>query len=62
MLHTDALNIMKNFRYDAHPMGMVMATISALSTFYPGSNPALSGYDIYQNLLVRNKEIYRIIG
>lgn len=33
MLHTDALNIMKNFRYDAHPMGMLMSTISALSTF-----------------------------
>jgi citrate synthase len=23
------------FRYDAHPMGMFIATVSAMSTFYP---------------------------
>ena len=26
---------MEGFRYDAHPMGMLMASVSALSTFYP---------------------------
>ena len=26
---------MQGFRYDAHPMGMVMASVGALSTFYP---------------------------
>ena len=25
----------EGFRYNAHPMGMLMATVSALSTFYP---------------------------
>ena len=25
----------EGFRYDAHPMGMLMASVSALSTFYP---------------------------
>src|SRR3546814_18709899 len=26
---------MHGFRYDAHPMGMLMASVGALSTFYP---------------------------
>ena len=26
---------MESFRYDAHPMGMLMSTVAALSTFYP---------------------------
>ena len=26
---------MQGFRYDAHPMGMLLASVSALSTFYP---------------------------
>ena len=26
---------MEGFRYDAHPMGMLLATVGALSTFYP---------------------------
>ena len=26
---------MQGFRYDAHPMGMLMASVGALSTFYP---------------------------
>lgn len=29
------LQFMSAFRYDAHPMGMVMSTIAALGTFYP---------------------------
>ena len=26
---------MEGFRYDAHPMGMFLSTVGALSTFYP---------------------------
>ena len=26
---------MEAFRYDAHPMGMFISTVAALSTFYP---------------------------
>jgi citrate synthase len=29
---------MEGFRYDAHPMGMLVGTIGALSTFYPEAN------------------------
>lgn len=61
-LHEDILNLMKNFRYDAHPMGIMISTLSALSTLRPQSNPALAGEDIYKDLKIRNREIYRLIG
>lgn len=54
--------MMKSFRFDAHPMGMLISTISALSTFRPDSNPALAGQDVYKDLKIRNKEIFRILG
>lgn len=34
-LHENLKSLMQAFRYDAHPMGMFIATVSALSTFYP---------------------------
>ena len=35
IIHENIKNFMQNFRYDAHPMGMFIATVAALSTFYP---------------------------
>jgi citrate synthase len=35
MLHENIKKFMDGFRYDAHPMGMLVSTIGALSTFYP---------------------------
>ena len=35
MVHENIKSLMKGFRYDAHPMGMLASTVSALSTFYP---------------------------
>ena len=46
---------MEGFRYDAHPMGMLVSTVSALSTFYPDSK------DI-RNPEARTASIYRLIG
>ena len=43
MLHTDLTDMMKCFRYDAHPMGMLISAISAYSTLKPDANPALKG-------------------
>jgi len=43
LLHTDVTDMMGSFRYDAHPMGMLISTISAYSTLHPEANPALSG-------------------
>ncbi|MGO1974880.1 MAG: citrate synthase [Propionibacteriaceae bacterium] len=34
-LHENVKRFIHGFRYDAHPMGMMMASVSALSTFYP---------------------------
>lgn len=61
-IHTDLEKIIKNFRYDAHPMGMLGATISALSTLHPEANPSLRGEKIYKNSLFLNKQIYRLLG
>ncbi|MGH7841704.1 MAG: citrate synthase [Candidatus Binataceae bacterium] len=35
MVHENIKKFMEGFRYDAHPMGMLVGTIGALSTFYP---------------------------
>src|SRR6476660_2692437 len=34
-VHEDIKNLFETFRYDAHPMGMLLAGVGALSTFYP---------------------------
>jgi citrate synthase len=34
-VHENVKSFMEGFRYDAHPMGMLMASVGALSTFYP---------------------------
>ena len=35
IVHENIKSFMEGFRYDAHPMGMLVATVAALSTFYP---------------------------
>ena len=34
-VHEDIKKFLEGFRYDAHPMGMLLASVGALSTFYP---------------------------
>src|SRR5829696_4374987 len=34
-VHENVKAFMQGFRYDAHPMGMLVASVGALSTFYP---------------------------
>jgi citrate synthase len=36
-VHENIKRFMEGFRYDAHPMGMLLASVGALSTFYPGA-------------------------
>ncbi|HEU4508371.1 MAG TPA: citrate synthase [Pyrinomonadaceae bacterium] len=47
--------VMDGFHYNAHPMGMFLATLGALSTFYPDAK------DIF-NVELRWKQIYRLIA
>ena len=35
MLHENIKKFIEGFRYDAHPMGMFLSAVGALSTFYP---------------------------
>jgi citrate synthase len=35
IVHENIKELVGAFRYDAHPMGMLMSTVAALSTFYP---------------------------
>ena len=46
---------MDGFRYDAHPMGILVSTVAALSTFYPDSRRVRDPES-------RTKVIYRLLG
>ena len=35
-IHESIKKFLDGFHYDAHPMGMLISTVAALSTFYPG--------------------------
>ncbi len=34
-VHTNIIKFLEGFRYDAHPMGMMVGAVAAMSTFYP---------------------------
>jgi citrate synthase len=55
MLHETTKRFLEGFRYDAHPMGMFISTVAALSTVYP---EARNVHDREKRLL----QIYRLIG
>jgi citrate synthase len=61
-IHTDLERMIKAFRYDAHPMGMLVSSIAAMSTLHPEANPALMGDKIYKDTKFVNKQIYRLLG
>lgn len=54
-VHENIRKLMDGFRYDAHPMGMLLATVGALSTFYPDAK------DIFDTD-VQKLEIRRLIA
>ena len=55
ILHENIKNLMDGFRYNAHPMGMLISTVAALSTFYPEAKEI-------GNPEVRQKQIYRLMA
>ena len=55
MIHEAIKTFLDGFRYDAHPMGMLVGTVGALSTFYPEANQILDP-------AVRHKQIVRLIA
>src|ERR1700731_1584148 len=54
-IHESVKKFLDGFHYDAHPMGMMISAIAALSTFYPEAK------DIF-NKDSRKKQTYRLIG
>jgi citrate synthase len=54
-IHESIKKFLDGFHYDAHPMGMLISTIAALSTFYPDAK------DIF-NAESRRKQTWRLIG
>ena len=54
--------MMRCFHYDAHPMGMFISTMAAMSTMHPTANPALAGQDVSKDDKIRNKQIHRLLG
>jgi citrate synthase len=53
-IHENIKKFMDGFRHDAHPMGMLVATVGALSTFYPDaklvSDPAVRTIQVWRLL------------
>jgi len=54
-VHENIKMFMDGFRYDAHPMGMLLSTIGALSTFYPDAKHV-------DDLELRRLQTRRLIG
>jgi citrate synthase len=55
MLHENIKTFMHGFHYDAHPMGMLISTLAALSAFYPDAKAVLDPE-------VRQLQILRLVG
>ena len=55
MIHENIKKFMDGFHYDAHPMGILVGTVGALSTFYPDAKSIMDPAN-------RQKQIYRLIA
>jgi citrate synthase len=55
ILNENIKTLLDSFRYDAHPMGMLISTVAALSTFYPEAKQI-------DDAATREKQIYRLIA
>lgn len=54
-IHEQIKKCMDGFHYDAHPMGMLIGTVGAMSTFYPDAKKIFDAE-------TRQKQIYRLIA
>ena len=55
MIHENIKKFMDGFHYDAHPMGILVGTVGALSTFYPDAKNIMDPAN-------RKRQIYRLIA
>jgi len=54
-IHENLTDMLKSFRYDAHPMGILVSAIAAMSTLHPEAKQV-------HDPEMRMKQIYRILG
>ncbi|KAF8339559.1 peroxysomal citrate synthase [Cantharellus anzutake] len=67
VVHADAENLFRSFRYNAHPMSILSSAFAALGSFYEEANPSLQGQALFTktdqaSLANMDKQIYRLIG
>ena len=55
MLHETTKKFLEGFRYNAHPMGMLISTVAALSTVYPDAKNV-------HDPVVRSRHIVRLVA
>ena len=55
MVHENVKTFMNGFHHDAHPMGMLVSTVAALSTFYPSARHVKDAGE-------RSLEVLRLVG
>ena len=55
IIHENIKKLIDGFHHDAHPMGMLVSTVGALSTFYPDAKKIFDA----QN---RREQTYRLVG
>ncbi|MFQ5576934.1 MAG: citrate synthase [Anaerolineae bacterium] len=54
-IHESLSRLMSTFRYDSHPMGMLISAIAAMSTFHAEAKE-------FDDPQIREKQIWRILG
>jgi citrate synthase len=54
-IHTNLIELIQAFRYDAHPMGILISCVAAMSTLHPEAKNI-------EDPAVREKQIWRILG
>ena len=55
LIHENIKKFMDGFHYDAHPMGMLVSTVAALSTFYPDAKHIFDAES-------RKTQTHRLVG
>jgi citrate synthase len=55
IIHENIKELIDGFHYDAHPMGILVSTVAALSTFYPGAKKIFDPQS-------RRDQTYRLIS
>jgi len=55
LIHEQMKKFMDGFHYDAHPMGILVSTVAALSTFYPEAKQVRDAES-------RKREVYRLVA